>query len=124
MIRDANAVEPQVAVEVNHLGRGQLAIRIVGVNVEIAEQHFGFAAQLRRARHDRASVRFEERYFFPGFGMVTASDDQFGNPERSVWAADFGEILTPFAPAACLPSKGLFHSLRHFLALLRDYPNS
>ena len=41
MVGDADAVETALAVEIHHLRHGQFAVGIIGVDVEIAEQHCG-----------------------------------------------------------------------------------
>ena len=39
MVGDADAVEAALAVEINHLRHGKLAVGIIGVDVEIAQEH-------------------------------------------------------------------------------------
>src|SRR6266511_2083758 len=60
---DADAIESMVTVKIDHLGHGQFAIRIIGVNVKIRASRMSRAAVLSPS--PKAAVRMSI-FFIPG----------------------------------------------------------
>ena len=103
MVGDADAVETALAVKINDLRHGQLAVGIIGVNVKIAQQHLCMAAVGLNGRcgtHDalRRAVSKSLTGLRPGLSCRGFAENQFADAQRGIGTAQLPEVFAPFRP--------------------------
>ena len=125
MVGDADAVEPAFAVEVNHLRHGEFAVGIIGVDVEIAQEHLRTACAVStgkgRGTHDAVGRGFKQFDVLASRPVLVGGfQDEFADAQGGVGPGDVLEIGAPLVPLRGLFDEGVFDQFGHFPVLLAN----